>query len=472
MNTQGASAKSSRGQLRQWREGMRPLARRVGPRWCACLILVAGLWLAGAHFSARHESLTPQVGLVPVALKEYVKRGRDIPAADNAATLYMEAEELLGDTRHWKSDSEEAFRLCRNSEDTSYKLTAANWQTLEAFVAEMEGAIRQIRGAGERPHCIFPLSENKYRNFNWKTPNAITACLAIRARVAGHRGDAPAWRQAMEDLLGFLESTARDETPMMAQSHRRILGGMLQAFQDACAAGATGDDAFLAALDARLAALKPMAAFEPLLVLAWSTMDFRRSLDFWSVYPRYFPESMLNGEAFYPKYLDIPYQAGGFSARDRMLCTAYISELLRITRSGQTNTWEQAWSRTAGPVGLAGELGGEFAPHYAALCRATARNDWTGSPGTLYTNAAYIRMARAMIAVMRQGRDEKGLFRSPDYVKGLLRDFACPMTGEPIRCAVNADECNLSYRVSHGPKRNRDYWELRTRIKLPPSAHP
>ena len=469
MNTHSTSKKSSRGQLADWWTEMQPLLRRVAPCWGVCLVLLTGLWLAGAHFSARYESLTPQVGLVRVPLKDYVKRGRDIPAADNAATLYMETDKLLGDKKHWKSDSEEALRLCRYLPDD---LTVDKWQTLAAFAAETDSIAMQVREAGRRPLCVFSPSENIRGYCTWQTPDAVTACLVLRARVAGHQGNAPAWREAMEDLLGFLESTTRERTPVMVHLQHRVLGGMLQALEDACAAGAVGDNVCLAALDARLAALKPMDAFEPLLALAWSTMDFRHSMEYWGIYPRYFPESMLRGEAFYGDYLDIPYRAEGFSARDRVLCTAYISELLRITRTGLPNVWEQAWLRLAGPAGLAGEVGRVSAPHYDELCRATGANAWGGSPGTLYTNKACIRMARAMIVVLRQGRDEQGLFRSPDYLKGLLCDFPCPMTGQPITCRGNPHECNLAYRVSRGPWQRRDYWELLTRLDLPSVAHP
>ena len=219
MNTQGASEESSREQLAHWWTGMRPLLRRMGPRWGVCFVLLAGLWLAGAHFSTRYESLTPQVGLAPVALKDYVKRGRDIPAADNAATLYMEAETLLGDKKHWKSDSEEAFRLCRYLPDD---LTVAKWQTLAAFAAETDSVAAQVRGAGQRPHCVFPLSESRYHACTWEMPNALVACLVLRAWVAGHQGDASAWRQAMEDLLGFLEATARPGMTPFLPHWRRV----------------------------------------------------------------------------------------------------------------------------------------------------------------------------------------------------------------------------------------------------------
>ncbi len=469
MNTHGMSEKSSRGQLSEWRTGMWPLLRRMGPRWGVCLVLLAGLWLAGAHFSTRYDSLTPQAGLVPIALRDYVKRGQDIPKEDNAATFYGEAEGQLDYRNNWKSDSEEAFRLCRYFRDNSFKLTAANWQVLAAFAAETDGVIGKIREARLRPKCVVLQSDSGHDFYCWQTPNGVEGCLAIRAHVAAHFGKAPAWREAADDLLGFVETIQQDLSSPIVELQRSSLAALLQSLEEACASGAAADDSFLAALDGRLARLRPMEAFEPLLTLAWSTIDFRHSTVYWGIYPRYFSKKLMTGKSFYPEFLDIPYRVGGFAARDRILSTAYVSGLLDTLRSGQPDLYVQAWEQMAGPASRAGVLGRDFTPRYDQLAWETARSEWHGAPATLYANAACIRMARAVIAVMRQGRDERGLLRNQDYLKGLLHDLSCPMTGEPIICRADSHRCDLWYRVATGSRRYHEHWEVSARV-VPASA--
>jgi hypothetical protein len=176
---------------------------------------------------------------------------------------------------------------------------------------------------------------------------------------------------------------------------------------------------------------------------------------------------MLRGDTNYPERLDVPYRAGGFSARDRVLAVDYIFDLLGIVRSGQPDTYIRAWSQMAGPAGRTGTLGREFAPRYDALARETARSEWNGSPATLYSNASCIRMARAVIAIMRQGRDERGLFRNQEHLKELMRDLPCPMTGEPVICKAEPHRCDLWYRVARGQRRGCNDWELHVRLESP-----
>jgi hypothetical protein len=463
--------KSSREEFAQWWADMSPLTRRMGVRWGACLVVLAGLWIAGAHYSARYNSLTPSVGLQRIDLREYVKRGENIPKEDNAATILMQLDRLIETTHYWKSKSDEALRLCRNFEDNSYKPKDADWQVLAAFAAETDPVIRQVREAQKCPKCAFSLSlNNRCGDYYYdRSPDAVGSLLVIRARVAGHFGNGPGWRQAMEDLLGFVETIHRDQTPVVAVLERRTLKGLLKALEDGCASGAADEDAFLAKLDGRLAAMRPMEGIESLLALAWSSMDFRRSLRYWNVYPRYFSERMVSGEPSYNDIIDIPYRTGGFAARDRMLSAAYMNGLLDILRSGQPNAHVQAWTWMSGPAWRAGLLGREFAPRYNELSSSTPHIEWAGSPGTLYANAAFVNMARAVIAVMRHGRDEKGLFRDVEYLKKLLRDLPCPMTGAPIVFRTNPHFYELWYDVARGPWRERDHWEVYATIKTPAS---
>ncbi len=472
MNTEKLSVKSWREEQAKWWSDMAPLLRRVAPRWGGCAVLLAGLWVAGAILSANHETAKPQVGVESFDLRDYVKRGRNVPEGDNAATVYIEAAKLLAERKNWKSDSEEAFRIYQNRRNDCFKMTPAHWQDLAAFTAETDGVSALIRTGAQRPQCVFRLREDQYAYTSWGWESNVAGCLVIRALTAGHQGNAAAWRQSSEDILSFLETVEKEQTPTVVAVRSEVLKGLLDALEAACCSGAALDEAALAALDNRLAALRPLDAFEPLLALAWSAINFRHAYHYNEVYPRYIQRNMLEGKTFYPQYLDIPYRAGGFAARDRALTAGYFSELLGILRSGQPRAHERAWAWMTDKKHPFGGAGLETAPNYGDIVtETTSCGWWRGTPGAAYIQLANIRMARAVIAVMRQGRNDRGNFRSEEELRALLGGFPCPMTGGPIICRADADRCSLAYRIYRKDQRfrNEPDWQLGVVLEPPAS---
>ncbi len=470
MKIDGRSDKNLRGELALWWSGAKPLVRRIGVRWATVLAVLAGLWLTGANYSPRYATLAPNIGPDTAPLEVYLTRGSDIPKEENAATLYFKANSLLTGPNHGKVSDEEAQRLNHYFDDGSHKFTQSDWEVMKEFAAESETVMELVRRARQRPRCVFPVVGNCLgSHYGWYPPDAVAACLALRTRVAAHWGDAPAWRQAMKDLVGFVETIEKDPMPVFVEMQRRTLAALLQSFEEACTSGvAAADDAFLAALDGKLAALRPMEAFEPLLKLAWSVLEDSGPFPYFWAYPRYISQSKSGGWPSYDENLGIPYCAAGFSARDRILYTEYVSELLGIIRSGQPDAHLQAWKWMDRYSNLNGRMNREFAPRYNQLCRLTARHDRHGSPGTLYTNLACIRMARAMTAVIRQGRDEQGRFREAKFLDGLLRAFPSPKLGLPILCSSDPNHCRLTYRGDYAPWYNQGDEDFHVEFTAPP----
>ena len=464
--------KTSRDQWRAWRAASGPLLRRTAPRWGAAIALLAGFWLAGAYFAKRYDTLAPRPGLDKFALRDFVRRGQDIPDGENAAAIYLEADKQVKSLSKANPDFDQALKRFSDLVWRGQEEKRREWRLPPGFAGEVERIAAQVRDAGQRPKCVFPLSKPRQTYYIWRTPADLAALLGARVWTAARQGDGPAWQQAVQDAMAFLETTGRDKTTVVTEMHRRMLGALVNGMEEAVNSGAAKDGAFLAQWDARLAALRPMDAFEPLLAMAWSTMDFQHAMLFYGTWARYFPETLLSGETLYPKALDVPYNAGGFSARDLALTSDYLSELLRLSRAGGPNAWYETWSCMARNAGHGEGLGRELAPNFSSLCGDIVRTSWGGTPGTLYANDGCVRMLRAMIRVMRQGCDPSGRLYPPEQLRVLLTDFPCPTTGEPIEVRGYANGCFLVYRAAYDPKPRRDYWELRVQIVPPPSVPP
>lgn len=471
MNTNNDSGRDSRAQLAQWWAGARPLLRRTVPRCGVCAAILLLLWMTAAAFSARHVTLKPKFDLPTIDLHEYVKRGRDIPEADNAAAAYAKIEKRLtkGEDRQKINSQRDLART--NPE----KLSPQDWQRLVAYCRETDDAAADVRRAARLPKCVLMFNESRgWYSCDWQ--GRIVGLIRLRAQVAASVGDGPAWRQGMDDLMALAESLSSERTPMGVGLEDEALDGMLRALERACRAGIAGDDAWLTALDARLAALRPMEAFEPLLALACATMDFQHAYGYGVTYPCYFTREMLEHRSYLPEYMDIPLRAGGFAARDRMLVGQYVSELLSAIRSSQPQSWERAWALMSAKCPDTESMGGALAPRYSDLCRRTISTGYGGTPGTLYAITGRIRMTRAIIAVVRHGRDAQGQFRDADFLKNLLREFPNPMTGTPIVLHTVVNRFGLSYYVSYNPhgrwttSRWRDRWELKAWITAPPDG--
>lgn len=453
MNSQNAAPNSSRAQLADWWAGVRPLVRRGGPRVAACACVLAALWIAGAWFNGRHETLKPAISLAPIDLKAYVNRGVDIPKEQNAAWAYLDAEaQLQKKEKLWKSDIAEAGRLHSILHDARKKLNEGDWQRLAAFAEETNDLTARMRAEARRPQCVYPLNQDRNHGgrwdyITWRAPRTLAQCLGLRAHDAAHRGGAQAWGQAMDDLLGLIESMEDENAPAMVELRRNALVDVVAALAAACSTGAASDDALLAGLDRRLEALRPLDAMEPLMAFALAIMNSNDDLNYYGTYPRYLPGWVRTGERLGPVELDAPNRIGGFAARDRALCAAYFNDALAAVRTRPAHevfTWmlgNMGDGRFDNP-GLA------LAPRYAALSWDTAYGlRWGGAPGACFASLAEIRLARSLIALMRQGRDAQGVFRAkePEMLRELLKPFPNPFTGRDIDAKIGTTGCELAY---------------------------
>lgn len=474
MNHPNASTNTSRRQLTEWWTDLRPLLRRDGPRLALWAAVVAVLWTAGAWCSARYESLKPRVDLAPIDMTAYVKRGQDLPKDQNAAWAYLVADRLLQKEKLLNSQPNAGDRTQRLTQEELRQRAAAHRQWLAAVTAKTDGVIAQMRADARRPQCVFPLMRlgiarqlalGHVVEYAWSAPQTLAGCLGKRALSAGYQGDAAGWAQAMDDLLGLAEALKGEYAPEMVKVQYAVLERALRALELGCSTGAATEDACLAALDRRLEALHPLDAVEPLMALAHATIRYDASAYF-NVYPHYRLYVDSEGRQIGPKALDEVYCISGFAARDRFACAAYFNGALEALRSKpdhESYAWFAQREEALHHDGLT------LTANYDRLSRETvAYGVWYGTPSTCFASLTKIRMARALIAVMRQGRDAQGLFRAgePAYLNELLKPFTNPFNGKALSTKIDAYNCELvwSFRVSLS---SGDEWRVKVTLPVP-----